>query len=481
MIIFDSLKIKLVDYFVLALLLLSTIVVILIDSDNGTDRISFFSFMISVFVLIGFIVFCLAKSFYYKIFFTILASSIYFFSTLPQIYKPDWFQYLFLLLVYIVCIIYTLNIKELLSSKIGSKSLERFIFFLYLMFLFISIFLFNYKDLLLMEGFLKISLILASFYVSGYYLPKVFIDNKDLFLSVIKLIFYVGFLSSLYGLLTLFSIVEVSSGFVETTISIFQHTNNTPFLYTFAVPCGLYLYFLKKDSLNFFERNAALPIVILIIVSSFFTYSRAGILAMVTVLVIFMFFYSKVIFTTIITLFASISAVLFKNFIISKGAASAFSRANLISAALNMLGSSNTGLLFGFGPFSARKDFKVVMESLGIIEKNIDFPHNFILFYIMQFGLITFIILAVFIFFIFMKSFKNIRKNRKSEKYYSDLLILSFTITIGIFVQSLLEDMILFPQYFIFHLSLVFTGIMVLTNSKFKSLKTGNNNVIIEE
>jgi hypothetical protein len=204
------------------------------------------------------------------------------------------------------------------------------------------------------------------------------------------------------------------------------------------------------------------------IFSVLFTYSRAGILAMVVEIMVFAFFYSKVVFAFIFPVFAASGMVVFNSFLAVKGVASAFSRTALIAAAITMLRSSKTGLLFGFGAYSARKDYKIVMESLGIFEKNIDFPHNFILFYIMQFGLVSFILLSIFILFHLGKSFSNISKFKDS--YYSKLLAMVLSITMGIFVQSLLEDMILFPQYFVFHLTLVFVGILVLINSKFKYL-----------
>jgi hypothetical protein len=400
---------------------------------------------------------------------------IYFFSIFPKFLRLDSYQYTTLFLVYLVILINNLNINEFFNSKIVVKSFSNLVFLLYVVVLLISIFIFNIKDLFVFEGFSKVFLIIVSILVSGYILPKVLVNNKYLITKIIKLIFYIGLISALFGLFTFFYNIDPKYG-VRLTISFFTHMNNPPFLYTFSIPCGLYLLFYRKESISIFEKYLIIPAVVLMAFNVFFTYSRAGILAMFVVIAVFTFFYSKKIFTLVVFSLIPSASVIFSNFFVVKGAASAFSRASLLVAALDLFRSSNTGFLFGFGAYYARKDYKIVMNSLNIIQE-VDFPHNFIIFYIMQFGLISFIFLALFVIGVVYKSFTNIIKYKNS--FYSNLLILALSITLGNFAQGLLEDLILFPQYFVFHLALVFFGILIIINSKMKHINENQANLNI--
>ncbi len=127
-----------------------------------------------------------------------------------------------------------------------------------------------------------------------------------------------------------------------------------------------------------------------------------------------------------------------------------------------MLKSSRIGFLFGFGSSSVFNVFQEFKFQLGPLLEDISYPHNFILFYIMQFGVISFVLLLFYLLRLILFYYKKLNSDFENYKFY----LLPFVIVISLFFQSLLEDTILFPEFFVFNMFLTFLGFLIYGRSQ---------------
>ena len=124
---------------------------------------------------------------------------------------------------------------------------------------------------------------------------------------------------------------------------------------------------------------------------------------------------------------------------------------------------SASSFLFGYGVFHSLDIFFTEKLFVGSFEIVVD-PHNMILLLAIQFGMIITVSFLLFVIIVITTSM------RKFYLLNSDIkggTILSFALVINLIIQNQFEDIIVYPEYFVFPIFLVFLGYLYHTY-KFK-------------
>jgi hypothetical protein len=363
-----------------------------------------------------------------------------------------------------------ISIVYLLTKNINNKSsvthlkinnaFEKILLGAFFLFIFVSMIVVNFKDFVTPQGFSKCFIFIFGGYFFGYYIPKLFFLNKNFINLFVKFIFYIGFSASIFGIITLLvPKINPTNELPGTAISFFMHPNATAFLYCYTIPCALYLIFFEKNKTDI-EKLFFSAGFYLMIFNQILTISRSGFAGVCIGIIIFFMFYSRKYFYLLLLILPVAYVFFVSDFTASKGAGTLIGRVGLLATAYTMLTDSNSGLLWGFGTSSIFDLFEDVKLSLGIADSH-NYPHNSIVFYILQFGLISAIPLF---FFFFFKIGKAIRMLFKRYENFG-ILLLAVTIIISTFIQAIFEDFVLFPEYYMFHFFMLFFGIMVVFSS----------------
>lgn len=386
--------------------------------------------------------------FYSIIFLGIFVMSIFPYSEQFQSYIVFAFS-----LILIFLFLSKVDIKNVLNLTLGNKKDSLFFKVFILLFL-ISVIGYNFKDFINIYGFFKIFYFIFGGLFLSVYIPNRILSDKIKIKRFFKVLFIIGFLSSIAGIITIFYSFHPTQkpGYAY---GLFLNANTNAYLASFYIPVTLYALLYKKDIFyNGSLRNFYIIGLILMIINLLFSYSRGGYIGTATSSALLLFFYSKKRFISIIIILALFNSQLLP-FLTVKGGSN-LSRIGLLYAAFEMLKSSSDGFLWGFGTVSVFTKFELVKASLGGLFDPVNYPHNFILFYIMQFGIISLIPLIYFIGKYLFKSVKCIFKKVENR----DEIIIYFTIVFSILMQSLVEDTILFPHFFVFPIFLVFFGML---------------------
>jgi len=348
-----------------------------------------------------------------------------------------------------------LKIEKIIFLRIGKKH-DAKSFLLFLIPFLVSVVIINSSDFINLFGLLKI----VNFFLVGFFftseIPKLFSKYSDKFKRFLNFIVYFGTINSVAGIITYFiPSLATKGGFAN---GFFINPNTNAFFTIFSITVTLYFIFFEfKEKVDFQNKIKFYVFLLFLLINMLLTYSRAGYVGTLVSVLILLFLHSKKKFFLILPVIAFL-VVKFISLMSLKGG-STFARLGLIYAAFEMLKSSNQGLMWGFGTISVFEKFEAFKSGIGEFFDPVNYPHNFILFYIMQFGLIS--LIPIFIYFsgYLIKSFKYLIKRNKFQNNY---FVLFFTIFVTIFIQSLFEDTILFPQYFVYPMFLVFFGYLRL-------------------
>lgn len=379
---------------------------------------------------------------------------IYMMTILP--FATTYYQIIFILpVIYYVLTLSRININSIIHSSILKKKDIGF-FIAFLIPFLISVMIYNLKDLKDPSGIFK----LINYLFGGIYL-SVYIPQKCLAIEVnykkfLRLFPYIGLFTAIIGIISIFVRFTPAQkpGFAP---SFFVSQNTAAFLLSFCIPVTLYLIlFKRKYSSDFENKKLFIFSLILMFINLLFTFSRAGYISVIFSVFVILYFKSRRIFLITLIIFLAISGLLFSFLTTEKGASTLLSRVGLIYAAIEMLKSSFERFLWGYGMVSVFDAFQDFKDSLGIPFDTVKYPHNFILFYIMQSGFISFIPLVIYFIHYFIRSIRHLI----SFGAQRDEIVLPFAITFSLLIQSLFEDTLLMPQYYIFTLFTIFFGML---------------------
>lgn len=328
---------------------------------------------------------------------------------------------------------------------------------------FISTLIFNPFDYLDIYGGFALLTFIISPIILFYYFPRLIIKELKVYSYFILMVFSLGFFGAVYGLITVVipetNPLNTLPGF---SISIFQHPNANAFLYGYSIPVTIYIYMKYKDSLGSLKKGILISSIILMIINQLLTRSRSGNITMLIGIFIFLFFYSRKLSVVFIIIIPIVIYYIFQ-FTTEKGAGTVLGRVGLLFSAFEMISSSKEGMLWGFGISSYSPIYETFKSSLWVSDIH-NYPHNSIVFLVLRFGVVFTVSLIIFILYHLSIAIKNLLLLKINLDYTLCLSICS-----TVLVQSILEDFILFPEYYLFHFFLVFFGLLVLYNKNEKS------------
>lgn len=319
----------------------------------------------------------------------------------------------------------------------------------------------NYGDFLLLDGVSKLIIFFLSLYYFCKFIPSKIIENSKVADIFIFLLFSVGTIASVVGLIT---VVEPYINPVNeapgASISFFTHPNANAFLYCYSIPCGIYLFFKYYEKMNVDKKLILVFAILIAVANQILTYNRSGLIAVLFGMLVFIYYYNKKLFAVFLIVLPFAVLLLYQITTAEKGASTVVGRVGLISTGIEMLVNSRKGFLWGFG---IENNFKVFEEtkSFLLFQEEHNYPHNSFLFFILEFGIITFILVMTFLFKVIFSSLVRFFKKKLDH-----IELLSLSIVISVLIQSIFEDFVLFPQFYLFHLFLIFLGVLVIANKE---------------
>ncbi|MBN8585583.1 MAG: O-antigen ligase family protein [Ignavibacteria bacterium] len=435
-------------------IVLPIIFVTIILVDDFHSKYTLITFVVITSIIFFFLTFEFTKNIDVFVFTLIFVFTLYAMTVLPGWGVLNKNSVFVVAVLYVIWGIHKFNL-DFASKKIVINSVWKIIFILQIISLIISICLFNLKDFFYTYGLPKIIAYLGSAIFFGYYLPKIIEKKVELKYLIIKGIIIAGIVSSIGGIITIFLNVNPYYSYPNSSISFFAHVNLPSFLYTFSIPCVLYLIYFEKNNLNYFSRPILNLALILMVINMLFTFNRSGIISMFVGITFMTIFYSRKLLIGMILVIIPLSSFLL-TFLITKGAGTILARLQLYTVSFEMMRSSFWGFLFGFGVESNFLLFQKIKTSNMIFDSH-NYPHNGYIFFILQFGIVPLIFTLLSFVILFSKSVKLLfQKNSNKE------IILYFSIILSVVIYSFFEDFFLFPENFMYHLTWFFLGMLYI-------------------
>jgi hypothetical protein len=270
-----------------------------------------------------------------------------------------------------------------------------------------------------------------------------------LFDKFLDCILYISVATALIALIFYFVGFSLNPKYAFAATGYFGHSNTIAFIYTLSIPILFYKLFSKKISLLIF-----FALISILLLGLLFSYSRSAYIGVFVSIMIISFKKSKFIFLIVAALLLIIGSKVFMTFAFAKGDSSN-PRIILMFTSYNMIFHSGYKyLLWGYGIFNNVKVFTGNQLIFGGIEEVPD-PHNMALLLAIEFGvLFTIAFLSSFL-YIIIRSFSRKKGN---DFNYEQKINLSLAIIIGLFAHNMLEDIIVYPEFFVFPLFLIYSG-----------------------
>ncbi|MBM4157963.1 MAG: hypothetical protein FJ216_04180 [Ignavibacteria bacterium] len=400
------------------------------------------------------------KIVFFYLIFRVFAVSIY-----PSILDIKADSYLFDLVFLYFFLIANFHPYKFLNLRFNVKNYTEKFLIITIFFVIFSTFYINIENNLNIQAIGRVTIYLFQFYILYFFLAKELNDDKNLFEKFLNGILIFCTISSIFSLLSLhFGYNSEGRKFVS-SVGFFLSPNTTSFVYTFAFPILSYKYLIRKISL--------LPFILLLVLFLYcllFTYSRAGFVGCLTTILILTFFHSKRYFIITLALLIITTSSLFLDILLLKSDSS-LSRSLLTLTAVGLITHDVNTLLWGYGTSYATKIFEDQKSLYGNFELNVSTPHNFILLFILQYGIIT---LLPFLFFLINLIFRGIRiRSIINDDQRKKGIELSVSIILGLIAQNLFEDVFVMPEFPVMPLVLVFLGYLYynLVKKSTKNLK----------
>lgn len=443
--------------------------------NNITDIDSIIFIILGLFIslVFNFILLKRYKSIELCIALTVFTLSTYILTILPAGKTIQNFLIIIVFILFTLYFIVNVDLSKIVLLNLSKLNFDNYLILLLLFIYFVSAVIFNFKDFKTVFGFAKTITFIVCLVFYCYFFPAFYSKNPKLLKVSLNYLVFLGLITGIFGILFyIFNFNEIPSA-TNASLSFFRHPNTVAFIYTLTFPIILYSLLFEGKNISIMKKLFYLISISVIFISLLLTLSRAGYIAVSVSSVILLLYHKNKIVLILIVLFVVIFSTFFLSLILSKGSVSTISRIGLLYAAVEMLRSSLNGFLWGFGSSSVFETFTEFKYQLGPLVEDVAYPHNFILFFIMQFGIFAFIVAAIYAFQLLYQISKILKAKFEQNKF----LILPFSIVIGLLFQSLLEDTILFPDFFVFHIFFFYFGILVfsrkndgLQNINFNSL-----------
>ncbi len=286
-----------------------------------------------------------------------------------------------------------------------------------------------------------------------FYLGNKLYTYNESFKSYMTVLLFAGLFLSLIALVMLITGIGARTEYSFTTHGLFVHPNTASFIFIIAIPVALYMYYSNRIGLP-----SLLIILTVMTVALLFTYSRAGYIGVFSSVICFLFLRSKKkkTFLFLALIFILIAVSLLMDFIMAKQDSS-YGRLLLALTAVNMIIESGSSILWGYGVVNGVELFRDEKAFFGSYEF-VDDPHNFILLLGIQFGMVVTVLVIAIITFVYAKVFMLDKARLSNERLLN--LYLSISISTGLLINNLFEDILVYPEYYIMPVFLMFFGYM---------------------
>ncbi len=327
--------------------------------------------------------------------------------------------------------------------------------FLLFLILFLGSVIRNRDDYTNIYAIIKVFGFFTFFFFYVLVVSKSFLNNRDVFNAFLKFLVIFGACMGIIGIFSYF-VLLANVQRAGMAAGLFISPNTLGYFLVTCISITLSIILFKKPEPGDLSIRVLTICFFTMLIAEVLTLSRTSWISFIFALSIVIFFRSKKLFVG----FAILGGVLFSLFITIldtvKGSGSFLSRIGLWYSAIELFNSSKDGFLFGFGAINSFIEFQKYKILLPGLYDSVNYPHNILLFFIMQFGLFCLIALVIYIFRYLYKAAKLISVTKNNNF----ALLVSFIFCSTILIQSMFEDMLLFPNYFIYPIFLTFFGIL---------------------
>lgn len=383
-----------------------------------------------------------------KIVFIFIAVNIYAMSIFPFSNRVTDGIFYFQYTLFAIFLIVDFKIKHFLNFRLSlKKSGNKLLFILLSVFIFSSLIVSsnNYDA----QSLIKLFAYIIVFYLFFVYLSGIFYNDFGKLNKFLDAVVIFAIINSLFGFFSLFVGFAENKATYGYLTGFLYHPNSAGFVYSISLPIVFYKYFEKKISFYTF-----LMVVGFLFIALLYTYSRSAYIAAIISILLLIYFKSKKVLVLSVIAFVLIFFLVIGDFLASKGGLSSVSRLLLFYTAYDMITSGTGPFLWGYGIIRSLEIFTVERLFFGSFENVID-PHNFILLMGIQFGMVMTFVYLLFISTILFSS-QICKKYLSSEK--RGFTELSFSLIIGLLIQNMFEDIIVYPEFFLFPIFLIFLG-----------------------
>lgn len=357
--------------------------------------------------------------------------------------------YYFQAILFILFLIVRFDVKSFLNFQFPKIDFLNFeILLMFLVFIYSS-FVINLSNNSDSKSLIKLTTYPIIFILFFLILAKKLYSDNNVFEKLLNAVLYLGLAHSLFSIIVFFLFPSLNPTYSFSITGVFKLPNTVAFLYTALIPILLYKYFTKQINFYIFAVIFALFLFCLL-----FTYSRSGYMAFCIILLVSSYSKSKKVFFASLLLLLVIIGLLFSDFATSK-TDSSLPRLLLYLTAVEMIFRDVNHFLWGYGVIKALDLFIEEKLLFGSFEQVIS-PHNFIFLLSLQFGALMPISFIIFVITIYFKTtYINAKKILVNRKMQASLCI---AVTLSLIFQSLLEDILAYPEFFVMPIFLTFLG-----------------------
>jgi hypothetical protein len=357
--------------------------------------------------------------------------------------------YYFQTVLFLLYLIVRFDAKSFLNFKLPKVDFLNLEIFLMLFVFFISSFVVNYSNNSDPISLIKLSTYPIIFILFFFTLAKKIYNDNGIFEKLMNAVLYLGIAHSLISVFIFLAVPSLNSTYSFSITGLFRLPNTTSFIYTALIPILLYKYFTKQINFYIFA-----VIFVLFLFCLLFTYSRSGYLAFSVILLVSSYSKSKKVFFISLILLLVIIGLFFADFATSK-TDSSVPRFLLYITAIDMIFRDINHFFWGYGVIKALDLFIEEKMLFGSFEQVIS-PHNFIFLLSLQFGALMPVSFLIFVITIYVRTaYINTKKIIINRKMQASLCIV---VTLSLIIQSLLEDILAYPEFFVMPIFLTFLG-----------------------
>ena len=358
--------------------------------------------------------------------------------------------FILLILVFLLTLIVNFNYESLSKIRTFNINLFSLLGILIISLFIISSFYINLEYNFQLRAIAK--LVLYPIIVSLFFLsfPKVLFKSDVLFEKFLNFWIFFTFFCTIIAFSFLLAGVNYNPKIGTSTIGFFYSSNLFSFVFTFAVPMLIYKYFTKQINLTMLVVSEIVLLACLLL-----TYSRAGYIGVFVTILLLTYRRSKVLFFVSAFILIVLASTFFLNFALAK-TDSSVGRFQIMYAAYNMI--FNNGIsytLWGYGIFNNIAVFQYEITQFGLIRDERD-PHNLILLMGIQFGMLLTVTVVIFVVLLLIKAIFLNKKHLTFE--FQQKINLCLAIVVGVIVQNMLEDIVIYPEHYVMPVFLIFLG-----------------------